>query len=291
MRIESAHLLRLSLAGSLTLAAVAASPDCRQVGASGTSTSHETLGNSFVARLVSVESGMGPMFVAHLRDCYLPVWNRLRNDEVVITVSVFELIPYDSTTTDSSARDYLVLAELGPGTKPDDLLDAERAPARSGRRHIPKFVVLRSALMSCTPNSCYGTPELTYQDSASEIDFLVEFIGVEETPPVLGKYREIVSNYVGPANGILVERGMLHCFVALENVNILSDTLGAVPWNQIHISDDWDVGGEVDWDSVYVELFREEFSCDLDSLWAEVPPTDKTRADYHGRLVSELCVR
>ena len=84
---------------------------------------------------------------------------------------------------------------------------------------------------------------------------------------------------------------MLHCFVALEYVDILLSAPGAVPWNQIHISDDWDYSGEVSWDSVYVDLFRNEFSCDLDSLWAELPPTDKTRADYHGRLIKKLIIR
>ena len=53
----------------------------------------------------------------------------------------------------------------------------------------------------------------------------------------------------------------------------------------------WDVGGEIDWNSVYTELIRSEFSRDLDSVWSELPPTDKTRADYRGRLIPELCLR
>jgi hypothetical protein len=134
-------------------------------------------------------------------------------------------------------------------------------------------------------------PDPSYRDAESGIDFLVELIGVEENPHSLAKYREIVSKYAGPANSILVERGMMHCFIALENVDLMSSTPDAVPWNQIHISDDWDTGGDVDWDSVYTDLFRSEFSCDQDSVWAELPSTDKTRADYHGRLIPEFCVR
>jgi hypothetical protein len=48
------------------------------------------------------------------------------------------------------------------------------------------------------------------EDAATGIDYLVEFIGVEDIPSALAKYREIMTKYAGPANGILVERGMLH---------------------------------------------------------------------------------
>ncbi|MBC8422855.1 hypothetical protein H8E07_01910 [bacterium] len=129
------------------------------------------------------------------------------------------------------------------------------------------------------------------RDADSGIAYLIEFIGVESSPPVLAKYRELVSRYFGPANGILVDRGMLHCFVALENVDILVDTRGAVPWNQIHLSDDWDEGDDIDWAATYKDLFWTEFYCELDSVGAEVPPADKTRVDYRGRLLAEICVR
>jgi hypothetical protein len=234
---------------------------------------------------------MGAAFTTHLQECYLPSWNRLRDAGVVATVSVFELNHYDSTATNTAAQDFLVLAGLSQESEPNDLFDAEKSSACAGHPDAPGFSVRRSALMQCTSNSCHGSPEPTYEDAASGVDFLVEFIGVEETRPALAKYQEIVSKYAGPANGILVERGMLHCFVALENVAILSDTPGAVPWNQLHISDDWDESGQVDWNSVYTELFRNELAVDLDSVWAEIPRTDDTRADYHGKLIPMLGVR
>lgn len=289
MRIDASRLLGLLLAGAVTL--VACAPDTPDTPAttSRPSSLPEASGGRFVARLISSEPSMGPAVIAHLEDCYLPVWNRLRAEGIVTSVSVFELSPYDPAPPQTSDGDVLVLAELGPEAEPETLLDAERTSACPDRRDNPAFRVLRSALLSCTPNSCYGTPEPAYEDSPSGIDFLVEFIGVEEDPSALAKYREIMSEYAGPANGILLERGMLHCFLALENVELLSDTPGAVPWNQIHISDDWDEA--VDWETVYEELFREEFERDLDSVFAELPSTDETRADYHGRLVSALCVR
>lgn len=291
MRLRAAPRLYLLLALSFALVASASTDAGGPSEAPESSTSSEAFGNSFVARLISVESDMGAAFIAHLSECYLPVWNQLHDDGALTAASVFELRPYDSTTTNSSATDYLVLAELGPLATPSDLMDAEKVSACPERRDIPTFSVLRSTFMSCTPNSCHGMPEPGYQDAVTGIDFLIEFIGVEDTPSALARYREIVSKYAGPANGILVERGMLHCFMALENVEILTDTPGAVPWNQLHMSDAWDESGEVDWETVYAELFRSEFSRDLDSVWAELPPTDRTRIDYRGRLVSRLCVR
>ena len=291
MSVRKWHLLNLLFASLFVLAAYASNNSDRQTEGTEASPVPAVSNGSFVSRLISVGPGMEARFISHFHDCYLPVWNGLRNEGVVTNVSVFELSHYDSTIANTSAQDYLVLAELGPGAKPDDLLDAEITLACPGRRNIPDFSVLRSAYMSCTPNSCYGMPEPTYPDLATGVDFLVQLIGVADIASALAKYREIVSKYAGPANGILVERGMLHCFVALENIEILSDTPGTVPWNQIHISDDWDVGGDIDWDAVYEELFRNEFSCDQDSVWAELPPTDKTRADYHGRIIPRLCVR
>jgi hypothetical protein len=262
-----------------------------QADASEAKASTQTAKGRFVARLISLESGTDSAFVAYLSDCYLPVWEQLRTDGIVSSVSVFELGYYDSTAASTSIQDYLVLAELGPLAKPADLTDAEQASACPGCQDTPDYSVLRSAYMSCTPNSCYGMPEPTYQDAATELLYLVEMIGVEETLDYLAKYRELMSKYFGPANGAVVESGMLHCFVALENTEVLFTRKGAVPWNQIHISDDWDAGGEVDWDSVYVDLFRTKFSCDLDSVWAELPPTDGSSADCYGRLVAQLCVR
>jgi len=134
-------------------------------------------------------------------------------------------------------------------------------------------------------------PELTYQDEPEGIDFLVEFIGVEDSPLLLEKYRNLMSRFFGPANGILVEQGTLHAFIALETSAVLSEVNGVPAWNQLHISDDWDVSEEVDWEAVYSELFRREFSCELDAVWDELPPVHERPINYCGRLVPSLVVR
>lgn len=245
----------------------------------------------FFVRLITLESGSSPLFIAYLKDCYLPVWQELRSTGIVSSLSVFELSINDSMTTSTSKGEYLVLTELSSPAKPNDLIDAEKASECSFSRDIPGFSVLRSTYMSCTPNACFGMPDPAYKNGGSQLRYLVELIGVEDTPVSLAKYRELVSKFFGPANGVLVEKGMIHCFVALENIEVLTTSPGVVPWNQVHISDEWEANSELDWDSIYVELFRSEFSCELDSVWAEIPPTDNVRVYSQGRLIPQLCVR
>jgi hypothetical protein len=290
MRTRAGQILSLAFAGALAFIACWPCVPGDDAVALEVEMTSPARANSFVARLISLECGSSASFIAHLGDRCLPVWERLRAENVVSGVSVFELGDYDSTMSQSPACDYLVLVELATGIPPASLLDAEAASACLERQGDLRFTVLRTALMSCTPNSCHGMPEPGHHDGGEQLDYLVEFIGVEDAPDPLAKYRHLMSKYFGPANGLLVERGMLHCFVALENTRLLQHSPGAVAWNQIHISDDWDAGGDVDWDSVYVEVFRSALACDLDSVWAELPPTDDSR-DCRGRLMQGLCVR
>jgi hypothetical protein len=118
----------------------------------------------------------------------------------------------------------------------------------------------------------------------------IGFIAVEDTSASLAKYRDLMSRYFGPANGLLVESGLLHCFMALEMTGTMSEAPGEVAWNQVHVSDHWDEGEDVDWDSLYEELFRAEFSVELDDVWAEIPPIREISTEYRGRLVPDLCL-
>ncbi len=103
--------------------------------------------------------------------------------------------------------------------------------------------------------------------------------------------HDLMSTYFGPANGLLVEREMLHCFIALEVTEAVFEGPGVLAWNQVHVSDHWDEGGDIDWDALYGDLFRHEFSRELDEVWAEIPPIREISTEYRGRLVPDLCVR
>lgn len=285
------HSVELLLISLLALVAYTSCAVSERATEKQISTLPEAFHANFLTRLVSVQPDMDKAFIAHLRDCYMPVWYQLRSDGVVSSINVFELNQMESTIPETPPWRYLLLAELNPQATPDDLLNAEKDSGCQERSDRSLFTILRVERMSCTPNSYYAMPEPAYRDAASGIDYLIEFIGVEDSPSFLTKYRDLMSNYFGPANGFLVERGMLHCFIALETAEILFEATGVPGWNQIHVSDDWNVGDEVDWDAVYVDLFRSQFSCELDSVLAELPPIREISTNYRGRLVPDLCVR
>jgi len=247
-------------------------------------------GNFFV-RLYSVQPGNENEFVTILYDCYVPVWNKLLEESIISSVNVFELQLRASTTPETPAWRFLMLFQLDSMAKPGDLPDTEIASNCQHQAGKSSFTVLRVERMTCTPNSCYQIPEPSYRDAPTGIEYLIEFIGVEDSTQHLKKYRDLMSDYFGPANGILVEEGMLHAFIALETTEVLFQAAGVPAWNQLHISDDWNVFDDIDWDAVYSDLFRRKFSKDLDEVWAELPPTRERPISYLGQLIPDLCVR
>ncbi len=251
----------------------------------------ESSHGDFFIRLVSVRPDMEQQFIDFVRECNVPLWKELRSKGVLSNASVFELFEMESVLHEGQPWSFLLIAELGPRTSLDELFAATPDPTCQQQSEGSAFTILSEQRLSCTPNSCYGSPEPSYVDAEAGIDYLIEFIGVEDTPASLTKYHDLMANYFGPANGLLVARGMLHCFVALETTATLFEIPGVPVWNQIHISDHWDIGVDVDWDAVYVDLFRNEFSRELDDVWSELPPIQGPRTDFRGRLVPDLCVR
>ncbi len=256
-----------------------------------TSNAQTSTHSSFVARLFSVRPGMDDAFLSHLRECCLPEWRRLRADGVASAVSVFELFERGSVIQDSLPWRFLLLAELGPRFTCEGFRAAEESSNCLNPSDSASFNVLLAQCMSCTPFSCHGSLEPSYPDAPAGIDYLVEFIVVEESPSSLSKYRQLMKDYFGPANGLLVRDELMHCFIALETTEILSVVADAPRWNQLHMSNDWDVAGDVNWDSVYTDLFRRELGGELDSLWAELTSIREQPRELTGRLVPSLCVR
>lgn len=259
-----------------------------------TSAPPEAFERDFVSRIYSVPRGTDEAFLAHLQACYLPVWRELRDGGILSSVDVFELHMTEASVPETPPWRYLMLAGLGNEAIPEDLLSAENAASCAQQADDSLFSVLRIETLTCTPSSCYAMPEPTYPDAPEGIDFLIEMIAVEDSPELLAKYRDLMSTYFGPANGWLVEDGMMHTFIALETTEVLYEADGLQGGNQLHISDDWSTQSDLDWDAweaVYEELLRREFSVELDEVWAELPPRRDRPTEYLGRLVKSLCVR
>jgi uncharacterized protein Usg len=244
----------------------------------------------FIARLISTTPELDAEFIAQLEESFMPVWHKLKTDSIISAVSLFKVDHEEFAKLYSNDRLYLLLIELEEQATAEQLLDSEKSSNRYCRADSNVFQILRTELMTCTKNSCYGYPYLSYEDAPSGVDYLIEFIGTVDEPDSLVKYRQLMSEYFGPANGILWSKGLLHCFNALETKEVLYEVPGVENWNQIHISDHEDESPSLSLDSVYVELFQEEFSADLDSVWNELPSTTDG-GNYRGHLNPKVYIR
>jgi hypothetical protein len=244
----------------------------------------------FIARLISTTPELDAEFIAQLEESFMPVWQELKTDSIISSVSLFKVDHEEFAKLYSNDWLYLLLIELEEQATAEQLLAAEITANCYSRADSNVFQILRTELMKCTENSCYGYPCISYEDAPSGIDYLIEFIGTVDEPDSLVKYRELMSKFFGPVNGMLWSEGLLHCFNALETKEVLYEAPGVENWNQIHISDYWDESPSLNWDSVYVQLFWEEFSADLDSVWNELPPTTDG-GNYRGHLIPKVYIR
>ena len=175
-------------------------------------------------------------------------------------------------------------------TLPEQLFESEKEIKDIHFNETTFFTVIRSEVMVPTLNSYYPMMTLNNYERVEEIDFLVEFIDVNNTPEDLELYRSLMSSYFGPANGILIEKNLVFSFTAFETKKVISITDDESSWNQIHISGDYPEYLDLNWDSLYTDLFRNEFSVDLDSIWDLLPDIRELPPYYSGQFIKELHV-
>jgi hypothetical protein len=240
----------------------------------------------FLARVVRVSPDSREACLYELRAVYMPVWNDLAKAGLLHEMQVIELTRIECSEPESPPWQLLLLAELEDGIGATRLLDAEGSQV-AGTRGLS---VIRSEVLSSTPASFYPRPSPDSTCEAPEVTYYIEFIGVEGTRDALMQYQRIMRDYVGPANGRLIEEGLLCCFVALETSEVLSGQDVVPTWNQLHVSADYCRYADMDWDAVYDRLYQRMFSRDVGAVLSELPEIPQ-RSDYSGRFVSDLHVR
>lgn len=242
----------------------------------------------FVVRIVSVQTGTEKKYIDHLNSMFLPVWSDLLKKGRLLETCVFQIETLDSLQTEDPPRNFLILTHLPPGTLPELLLKAEMESKNIQSPDEIFFSVIRSEVMVPTPNSYFPVTTSTGYERVEEIDFFVEFIDVNNSRKDLELYRHLMSSYFGPANGILVEENIMLNFMAFETVQVLSNNDNDASWNQIHISGDFPEYINLNWDSLYTDLFRKEFSVDLDSIWDLLPDIRELPPYYSGSFIKKL---
>ena len=244
----------------------------------------------FISRVISVQPGAEQAFLNHLRDRWLPLWRELKDRRILSETDVFEITVEDSSLIENPPWNYLILTQLIQGADCQQLLSAEEPLRADLLRVNPSCTIIRKEALSSTPNSYYPVPIAKHRGRIEEVDFLIEFIAVNESTEDLKLYQDLMRAYFGPVNGKLVKDGILHSFVALETIEVFHEIEGLGSWNQIHISGDFPEYKTLDWDSLYTHLFRQSLSVELDSVWALLPKTRDWPPYYSGRLITELRV-
>jgi hypothetical protein len=244
----------------------------------------------FISRIISVQPGTELAFFNHLRDRCLPFWRELKDRRMLSEISVFEITVEDSSLFENPPWNYLILARFVNGIDSQQLLGVEESLKANLLGESPSCTIIRTEALSCTPNSYYPVPIPKHRGRIEEVDFLIEFIAVNESAQDLKRYQDLMRAYFGPANGKLVKDGILYNFIALETIEVFQQVEGLGSWNQIHISGDFPEYKTLDWDSLYTHLFRQSLSVELDSVWALLPQTRDWPPYYSGRLIQELRV-
>lgn len=242
----------------------------------------------FFSELIHVPPNQDTVFLSYLRVCRAPEWEALLEEGLIRDVSLFELEQAEGFLKEAQTWDFLLLFEAVPGTESERVFGPADAHGACSGFTNPTHTVLRTEALATTPDSYFPEPHPMHKGRTTEIPYLIEFIGVEDTPEALATYRRLMESYFGPENGVLVEQGKLYNLIALETTEVFFQAPEVSPWNQLHVSGDLPEFMELDRDSLYAELHQRLFSIDLDSTWSQMPPILERPGSYNGRLLEKF---
>lgn len=243
---------------------------------------------NFVSHLIFTPQSTEHEFLNYLHDEYLPVWQSLKGKDVIDELRVFKFNKIDSTTTDTTKCNFLILAQLAPIVDAHDYLNMESFSDKSLSHDTLLFKLIRTEILRCLPNAYF--PSIISMN-ATEIDYWIEFIAVKDSADYIERYNNLMIEYFGPLNGELVKEGTLYNIFMMETKEVVLQVNNNMMWNEIHISGDFPEYRNINWDSLYTESFRNIFSCELDSIWALLPLTLNSSFDCEGKLIQEMHVK
>jgi|GEM_PF-3541676 len=239
----------------------------------------------FVSHLLDVPEMKEKEFISHFQNTYLPIWRKLNDENILDKLRVFKLEKIDSTTANELQCRFLILGQLVPAANVHDYLQLENVISNHDTNDRLPYRLIRTDVLHCLPNAYL--PALDSQGTG-EIAFYIEFIAVKDSADFIEAYNNLMNRYFGPLNGVLVEEGKLHSIFMLETTDVVYQKDNRCTWNQIHLSGDFPDYKNINWDSLYTDTFRRTFLCELDSVWALLPPKLQTSFDCEGQQIKEL---
>lgn len=243
--------------------------------------------NIFISHLLYAPNSTENDFYALLQNKYLPIWNKLKDVNILDNLRVFKFQKIDSTTIDKTQCNYLILAQLEPTKDPHEYLNIENLKAKQTKDSL-LFKIIRTEILVCQNNAYF--PALN-KDERVDIDYLIEFIAVKDSSDFIREYNNLVNIYFGPLNGELIREGKLYNIFMLETEEVFFQLYDNLMWNQIHLSGDFPEHRNLNWDSLYTDSFRRIFSCELDSIWSLLPPRLSSSFYCEGQLIKNLYVQ
>ena len=132
----------------------------------------------------------------------------------------------------------------------DALRELAGDPQRAG------LTLLRAELLLTTPSSFVLPSDWHGSDDRPEFQASLEFIQVE--PKYLGKYRDVMRDYCGPAAQKLVRTNTFGTFRAMETAAVLYQDPGLnIEWNQLHVCE-LEADGFVGFGKAFGDVLRED---------------------------------
>ena len=246
---------------------------------------------AFIAQTLYAYPNTEEHFLSHLKSKYLPIWSRLNTDSTLSELCVFKLAVKDSTKKDQKQINYLILAQLKSGVNPEEFLQIALMAKNQNPKQKYLYRSQRTEILHCTQNAYFPAINLRKNVRMKDIVYLIEFIAVKDSADFVNQYHALMQKYFGPLNGLLVNEGKLHSIFMLETTKLIHTNDSRFNWNQLHVSGDYPEFVDINWDSLYTDQFKRTFSCELDSVWALLPPFLDTSFDCTGTLVKDLHVK
>ena len=198
-------------------------------------------GALYVAEAIAVTPETRDAFVDCLRSDAHRHWRSLQQAGLLADVSVFETSTVREATEGAPGWTIFVLSHLRPRASASAFFgfggsrQKFSTPASCTAR--ASVEVRRVEVLQPTPNSSY--PKATLADDAeavaANVQFVVEYIAVRDTPVSLDEYRNKMRANMGAAMGLMIPQKVFFEFLALETVSVEFSQPGMPAWNNIHV--------------------------------------------------------
>jgi hypothetical protein len=215
----------------------------------------------YIARTVSIQPEKRDAYVSCLKQRELPVWHKMKGQDLITYLSVFEETELFASEPNTPAWNFLLLAHTpssdaaSKSAKLEGLITNSEVCEEQSNGGVRRIEILTPTVHSNYPRATIEDDRLAIE---SKIVYTVEYIAVNDTPADRADYRQRMEQSIGPSIQVLIPKKLDFSFSGMETLKVLYSQPGMPNWNQIHI------------DGTYLDIDRTPE--DLDAALREVNP-------------------